>query len=664
MQIRLLPPSKAYFLLFLLGLACAVPAVSQIVMDQSLVQNAKGEPNSVHAFLRAGATSHPSKAKPSGNDVPLPTSDQFEQLVRFPAEEQAFITMTGNTSYFRDFFAGGETFSDGANDGDTLTASITLPSGTTLQFSPITFHSSLNGQQDCWEGFGLLACNSTSIDVIWFDTVQCGQTGDYSMSFFRNGNAFASNIVFHLTPTINPSKVAGEGSVYNQGTYGTVQYGNFCGYFDADLGRNVVRECDPVNHPDETVMHIQQLGCYLTALSVMLQYQGVSTSPTALNTWLTDNDGFDESGGILPDKILEYANENNVKLSFSRTNSKTGFDGGTADGSPARGAVCGKGPTPLRVHHHDRRGNLRSHFVLAWGRDDQSPAAQPETTFEIKDPNGGTAIELNSSTVPQDYNNVYFGTREYQGQAHTFVLQNSVVVTLHSPAELLLTNSAGQRTGFDPLTNTTFSEIPNAVYADESIQDPNDDSGDPPDTDDKVLDMRPPANDTYTLTVTGTGSGAYDLAFRGFDSNLQQTLTTVAKVPVTPGSQQIYSFTTPIPTGAAFPLSGGFDGGGQRPKDVNHFLSYSNPTADRTSLPAGTTSFPLMIFYDPADIVSTFTATLNRADVSGLFHPVAGGFEIVKVPLQSGRNVLELSIQGNLPSRVATDTDRLVFLVP
>jgi hypothetical protein len=661
MEVQILPSRLSVAIIFC-GLMClSATSLAQIQMEQSLVERAKGEPNSIHTFLRPTSAGDQSKVKPAGNA--LATSDQFVQLVRFPAEEQAFMKMNASTAYFRDFFAGGETFSNGANDGDTLTATVTFPSKNTLQFDPVTFHSSLNGQQDCWQSLDFTVCNSTSIDIIWFVTVQCGQTGDFSMSFSRNGVPFASNVVFHLTPTINPAKVAGEGPVYDQSTYDTVKYGNFCRYFDSKRKRNVIRECDPVNHPDETEMHIKQLGCYLTALSVMLQYQGVSTSPTTLNTWLTDNDGFDLSGGILPDKVLEYAAENNVKLSFDKTESPTGFDGSAAAGLPARSAVCAKGPTPLHVQHHDKKNNVRSHFVLAWGRDDQSPASQPETTFEIKDPNGGAARELQDTTIPHDYNNRYLGTREYQNQPHTFTLQHSVVITLYSPAELLLTNSAGQRTGINPLTNSAFSEIPNAVYSNESIEDPNDDSGDPANTDDKVLDIRAPADGTYTLTVTGTESGAYDLDFRAFDSNSQQTITSVTAVPVSPGSQQIYSFTTPIPTGAAFPLSGGFDGGGQRPRDVNHFLSYSNPTADHTSLPAGSTSFPVMIFYAREDITSSFTATLNGAGVSGIFHPVAGGFEVVTIPVQAGRNVLQLSIQGNLPNRIATDTDRLVFLV-
>ena len=110
-------------------------------------------------------------------------------------------------------------------------------------------------------------------------------------------------------------------------------------------------------------------------------------------------------------------------------------------------------------------------------------------------------------------------------------------------------------------------------------------------------------------------------------------------------------------------LSGGFDGGGQRPKDVNKFLTYANPSDSQTDLPAGTTIFPLMIFYGNNAITSTFKASLNGVDITNLFSPTAGNHETVNLPLSPGRNVLSLSTNGNLPSRIATDTDRLVFIV-
>jgi hypothetical protein len=71
-----------------------------------------------------------------------------------------------------------------------------------------------------------------------------------------------------------------------------------------------------------------------------------------------------------------------------------------------------------------------------------------------------------------------------------------------------------------------------------------------------------------------------------------------------------------------------------------------------------------MVFYAPTVIPSSFSAVLNGTDVSNLFNPTPGGFEVVNIPVVSGSNVIKLSIDGNLATRVATDSDRLVFDVP
>jgi len=110
-------------------------------------------------------------------------------------------------------------------------------------------------------------------------------------------------------------------------------------------------------------------------------------------------------------------------------------------------------------------------------------------------------------------------------------------------------------------------------------------------------------------------------------------------------------------------VAGGFYGGGQSPKDVNKFLTYANPSDSQTELPSGTTTFPLMIFYHKNIIPSTFKAVLNGADITSYFHPNPGNYETININLISGRNVLLLSIVGNLDKRVATDSDRLVFIV-
>ena len=108
-----------------------------------------------------------------------------------------------------------------------------------------------------------------------------------------------------------------------------------------------------------------------------------------------------------------------------------------------------------------------------------------------------------------------------------------------------------------------------------------------------------------------------------------------------------------------------FNGGGQRPTDVNLFLTYAQPTDSPVALPVGTSTFSVMLAYSAATIPTTFSATLNGVDITSSFHPQPGSFETVTIPLQSGRNDLLLSIDGTrTDGHVATDRDRLVFNVP
>jgi len=622
---------------------------------------AKAAPAAQSGAAKVAAAARPGEAKAAAVD----TSDVFEGFLRFPAEEQDFIPMDpGPIGYFRDLLSAGETFANGANDGDTLSATFTPPGGTPLSFPSFVFHSTFNGQQDCWVGGSpqIELCGSQSVDIIWFTSTQCGPTiGAYSMSFSRNGATYASG-TFNLKPTINPTKVAAiTAPTYDQTNYPTIQYGNFCR--DATGKPKLCSKFTTPNPPPAT---IKQLGCLLTAYAGTITYHGAATTPTDLNTWLTNNNGFDGGGAIYPAKVVQFASTRGVNLTFDRQPSKenstglTAFPGDALAGA-ARNAICAKGPTPIKVVHHSRsdpRGKLHIHYVAAWGRPDT------EDSYKLKDPNGGADRDLSSGTIPFDYNNTYYGTRELQGTGTTFTFPGNVTLTLHSPAELLLTDSSGLRTGIDPIAGASFAEIAGATYNDDSFDDPNDDTDTPAHVDAKVLDLTPGAPGTYNLTVTGTGTGTYDLDLTAFDPTFQRSYTTIEDMPVSPGSTQVYTFTLPVAPGGSFPVSGGFLGGGQRPRDVNHFLTYANPTSSETDLPAGTTSVPLLIFYDAQVIAATFSATLNGTDVTGLFHPAAGTFERVDVPLLSGSNVLLLKIDGNLPTRVATDADRLVFAVP
>ena len=68
---------------------------------------------------------------------------------------------------------------------------------------------------------------------------------------------------------------------------------------------------------------------------------------------------------------------------------------------------------------------------------------------------------------------------------------------------------------------------------------------------------------------------------------------------------------------------------------------------------------------------SSFSATLNQADVTNAFQATGNGtdrvavFELAGSPLVSGRNVLRTSIEGIVPgtTRSASDGDAITFFI-
>jgi len=224
-----------------------------------------------------------------------------------------------------------------------------------------------------------------------------------------------------------------------------------------------------------------------------------------------------------------------------------------------------------------------------------------------------------------------------------------------SPVEAYLVDPLGRKLGHDPF-NGTYNEIPNSVYGG-SVG-----GGNP---DDKYLDVISAVNGDYLVTVVGTGAteSKYQMEVSAYTSSFTDTSVHIKDIYTGPNVVNKFLFHYDSANIQNSALSGGFDGGGERPKDVNKLLTYAYPTHSQTELPSGTTTFPLLIFYDAKVISSTFKATLNGVDVSNLFHPNPGSYETVNINLAQGRNVLILSIDGNLDKRVATDTDRLVFIV-
>ena len=85
--------------------------------------------------------------------------------------------------------------------------------------------------------------------------------------------------------------------------------------------------------------------------------------------------------------------------------------------------------------------------------------------------------------------------------------KSGMSIAFFSPGELVLTDPQGRRTGFDPLTNTTYNEIPQSnyvIYAREDAE-----SGTEASDPMKRIYIHQPITGEYTLKVTGTGEGKY-----------------------------------------------------------------------------------------------------------------------------------------------------------
>jgi hypothetical protein len=597
-------------------------------------------------IIHPGTSHFAGNSGPAGpNGFALAASNTFEGFFRFPAEVRQFIPMdSGNTAYFRDVFVGGETFTDGANDEDSISATIMGPGGPVEQFSPFTFHASFNGQQNCWVSVGQVLCDASAIDVLWFRSIQCALDGTWTMQFLYNGAVFSTG-TFTVLPQVKEDAIPNK---YNQVSYAGAgnEYDSICRNVSPD--GTLAHDSHICHNPlldTETPWYIKGKGCYLSDTAMVFGYFGAGIDPPGLNNFLKGRtQGYVGAGAVNATVATQFPRSQNTNVTYR----------GAGTTANLRQAVCSAGPQLMGVKCVNRHGVQKAtHWVLAYGQD------KAKTTWLIVDPNGGATTTLQSK-----YNNNFCETRTFQGPEFTFTDQTGLTVSFHSPGELLITNPAGQRLGFDPSTNLSFAEIPGSSYNDVGLED--DETETPDDTVDpaKSLELVSPSIGDYNLTITGTGTGTYNMEVQAMDVNGLPSQQTFQNVPIAPNQVQqiiIHYDSTP---GAQIQLAGGFDGGGQRPKDVNHFLSYGNPSSDHTSLPAGTTAFPLLIFYSAETLPGTFSATLNGADVTLLFHPVAGGHEFVSLLMQSGRNVLALSISGNLPLRTATDTDRLTFLVP
>jgi hypothetical protein len=562
------------------------------------------------------------------------STDRFYGFFRYSAEQQEWLEMENATAYTRDWFISGDTELTGTTDGETWSVAATLPDGSQAVWQTVTFRATYNGEQSCFVTTQWSLCGSTSAYMEWYLQSQCAQAGRWTMKFYHNGQEWHSG-QFTTQPRTPPNTVP----VMNQLQYTTDAYAGWC----HGPGAGNKHVCD--GREGEIAYTIKQKGCALTSAAMVLGYHGVHVDPPTLNRWLIAHGGY-SAGSIVFQKVAEYA-----RTVGHKDVRYLGTFPGRNDAATER-SICEFGPQVVPVYGSD--GRPTGHFVAAIGRDEL------KTTFLINDPAGGVERSLAGYAR---YRNTYAGRRVFRGPERTYSDPLSgLTFFMHSPAEVLVTDGQGRRTGLDPASGTTYGDIPGAVYDSTSITDPEDPTDEPDVTKEWEM-MGAPAGE-YTVTVTGTGTGTYMLDMRAFDVTGADGMSVYDSIPIAPGVVHTYRFAyDPAMPAGPIPVTGGFGGGGQR-ASVDAFLTYSAPTERSIALPAGTTTYPLMVFFGRSVDPATFTATLNGAAVTSLFQPRAGGVNAVRLPLRSGRNVLQLTIRGANGSRMPRDADRLVLQVP
>ena len=242
-------------------------------------------------------------------------------------------------------------------------------------------------------------------------------------------------------------------------------------------------------------------GCLVTSWAMLIERWGQQydfhTSPRELNKWLCENGGYvPDSAKLVLRKPAEYVRKMTGKPFFFFM--KNGLDDVNLHNLIYAGS-------PVIV-------DVGGHYILATG---ERVSGQNKTWF-VNDPGGcGRNIFEWPLTTLERYGNSYL--RQMWGAELTGGGLASLSIGLASPAELIITDPAGRRTGFDPRTSTEYNENPEAIYFSEQLI-ADDESGNQTDPI-KWFDTAAPINGDYSIQVIGTGSGPYHLYIQKYDAN-------------------------------------------------------------------------------------------------------------------------------------------------
>jgi hypothetical protein len=472
-----------------------------------------------------------------------------------------------------------------------------------------------------------LAFNDDAYSGNVFDNA--GQvTATISFSGAQGGGPLAVQLFKQTDPTWS-------GSAYGSPAYPSQPNAGDCG--------SVVEKNDSAG---TKVTDIYHCGCFMTDWAMIINYfgsqRGISPNlmtPAALNSWLRSNGGYDPLDVVYGAPVA-YAN---TVLGIPLSAPKTAGARNSANDQTLNTELQ-KTPVILQVTKYGA-----SHFVLATGQ----TTVNGQATWTINDPGY-------SGTTLYDYGNTYLSLQWSDLQTGPVSL-NSMEYALGSPAELLVTDPSGNRTGSDPRTGATYDEIPDTTYLSDAIGFSDSGTTMTPHVV-KTFSASAPVAGVYSVQVIGTGSGSYSLTSITYDTAGNPT-TVSLNGQAEPNSVDSYAVTySPIngaPTTISLPPSLGLPPVQQVDYDdlLTLNLNATDPDDPASSLRFGASGLPsglsLVDHLDGTAAITgsvqtgpgTYSALISAVDPGGLgtTQPIS----IVVSPEESAISTISSSILAN-----------------
>ena len=231
-------------------------------------------------------------------------------------------------------------------------------------------------------------------------------------------------------------------------------------------------------------------------------------------------------------------------------------------------------------------------------------------------------------------------------------------IGVRSDVRFILTDPDGRSAGFDRNTGLASTQIPLSTPNQTCSVSPNPSKSEPCF---REITIENPVTGEYRMAVVGAQGGSYELYWSD-ETKGHRSGRRFPELPIGTGEWQVYDFRCAVTPGQDS-MRGDFTGS-EAEGAADDLLTWGRPRSAIVRLPPDSKAYDVIIVYGPTINPASFRAQLFRQDVTHLFHPAPQKIEPVTLRLQPGRNILKVTVNGNIDSRNAVDTDTLEFTVP